>query len=107
MVVETKKIFQEFLNKYVHIHLEIRKNQHGLETTNSLYSDSGKYTLSHKSMTITRWFNGNEGKDFEEFQIEKDKGKILITQANKDFNTKKVLVEFNHPTEPLNLTFSK
>jgi hypothetical protein len=103
MQVELKNIFALFLEQYVKVHLEIKRNQFGFQTNNSLYSPSGHFTVSKHSLCITHWFRSEEGKDFEEFQIEQHMGKLLITKGDEKLNNKRVLVEFKHPTEPLTL----
>lgn len=102
MLVSTKKIFQSFLNDYVKVHFEIQNTKIGFQTKNSLYDVHGKYTFSKHSMSITHWFNTNEGKDFEEFKVEKDKGNILITSGTEGVN-KKILMKFSCKTEPLSI----
>jgi hypothetical protein len=88
----------------VNVHSEIRANKHGFQTSESLYSQTGRYSVSKHSMTITRWYYDRHGKEFEEFKIEQHMGKLLITKGDEKLNNKKVLMEFKHPTEPLILT---
>lgn len=99
MKVSLKTILKNFIDNYVKVDLEIRKNKIGFETILSGNENHGKYTISKHSKCITHWFYDEHGKSFEEFQLVKDKGNILIQNKHN-----KTLIKFSCPTEPLIIT---
>lgn len=98
MQVSYKQILQSFLDNYIKVHFEIRANKFGFETKSSI-NETGKFTISKHSRSITHWFKSETGKSFVEYKIEKDKGNILVVDKTKE----KVLIKFSCKTEPLTI----
>lgn len=94
MQVSLQKIFKSFLDSYIKIHFEISNNATGL-TTNT--TNKERFTVSKHSHTITHWFYDELGKNFEEYQIVKNRGNIEIQKEHK------TVMKFSCPTEPLTL----
>lgn len=103
MKVSYKQILKSFIENYVKVPFHIKASTIGFETSNSLYDTHGKYTVSKNSNSITHWYCNDGGKDFTEYNIEKDgKGNINITSGIEGVN-KKILMKFSCKTEPLTI----